>query len=274
MVKKVLAVHDLACVGRCSLTVIIPILSAMGMQVCPLPTAILSSHPAGFVKVSVNDLTDNLKKINDSWKENDLNFDCLYTGFLASNRQIDICEELILEYKKNNLYIYVDPVMADEGVKYSMMDDEFVKKMRHLVTLADLVTPNYTEACLLLGKEYESGNIDPKSLEEWLKEISNMGPSKVVITGVKADKKIVNVGYDKTTGIFYFVKNKKINSKYSGTGDMFGSVLVGDILSGVGFGIAIKNASDFVGKAIERSIELGEPIREGVCFEDCLTYLE
>lgn len=270
MVKKVLAIHDLACVGRCSLTVILPILSAMGFQVCPLPTAILSSHPAGFVKVSVNDLTDNLKKINNSWKENALNFDCVYTGFLASNKQIDICEELIKEYKQNDLYIYVDPVMADDGVKYSMMNNEFVEKMKHLVALADLVTPNYTEACLLLGKKYESGNIVPESLAEWLEELAQMGPSKVVITGVKVDNDIVNVGYDKKTGVFYSVRNKKIDCKYSGTGDMFGSVLVGELLSGDGFGLAIKNASNFVGKAIERSIELGEPLREGACFEDCL----
>lgn len=270
MVKKVLAIHDLACVGRCSLTVILPILSTMGFQVCPLPTAILSSHPAGFVKVSVDDLTDNLKKVDNSWKENDLKFDCIYTGFLASNKQIDICEELIKEYKENDLYIYVDPVMADDGVKYSMMNDEFVEKMKQLVAFADLITPNYTEACLLLGKKYVSGNVKVESLLEWLEELSEMGPSKVVITGVKSSNDILNIGYDKKTGVFYSVSNKKIECKYSGTGDMFGSVLIGEILSGCGFGIAIKNASNFVSSAIERSVESCEPIREGVCFEECL----
>lgn len=274
MNKKILAIHDIACVGRCSLTVVLPIISAMGFQVCPLPTALLSSHFDGFKSVVVQDLTDNLKKFNDSWIENKIKFDSIYTGFLGSNEQVDICIKLIKYHKGKGAYIYVDPVMADDGCKYSMMNDEFVKKMKKMIAYADLITPNYTEACLLLDRKYKAGDVDPKTVKEWLVELSDMGAKRTVITGIKFENKVFNIGYDSLEKVFYSSSNKNINDRYSGTGDIFGSVLISELLKGTDMGEAIIVAAKFVTNSIEKTIELEAPLREGLCFEQCLCNLK
>lgn len=273
MNKKILAIHDIACVGRCSLTVVLPIISAMGFEACPLPTALLSSHFDGFKGVVVQDLTDNLKKFNDSWIENKIKFDSVYTGFLGSNEQVGICIDLIKYHKKQGSYIYVDPVMADDGIKYSMMNDDFVKQMKKMIVYADLITPNYTEACLLLDKEYKVGN-DPKVLKKWLVELSAMGAKRVVITGIEFENKVFNIGYDSVEKVFYSSSNKIINDSCSGTGDVFGSVLIAELLSGVNMGEAIIDAGKFVTNSLEKTIELKAPLREGLCFEQCLVNLK
>ena len=274
MNKKILAIHDISCIGRCSLTVVLPIISAMGIEACPLPTALLSSHFDGFNNVVVQDLTDNLKKFNNSWIENKIKFDSIYTGFLASNKQIDICIDLIKYHKKQGAYIYIDPVMADDGVKYSMMNDDFVIKMKKMIAHADLITPNYTEACLLLDKEYKNGDVDPNMLKNWLVELSNMGSKRIVITGIKFENKINNIGYDSVKEVFYSSSNKIINDRYSGTGDIFGSVLISELLNGIDMGKAIIDAGKFVTNSIEKTIELKAPLREGLCFEQCLFNLK
>ena len=159
IIKKVAAIHDLSGFGRSSLTNIIPILSTMGIQVCPLPTAILSTHTGGFTDFSFIDLTDNMEKMMDHWSKLDLEFDCIYSGFLGSHKQIDIVSRFIDRFGHKNNLVVIDPVLGDSGELYSTMGCEMVEEMKKLITKADIITPNFTEVCLLLDKEYVENNI-------------------------------------------------------------------------------------------------------------------
>ena len=171
LVKKVAAIHDLSGYGRASLTTIIPILSNMKVQVCPVPTAILSTHTGGFEGYSFIDLTDYMQEHIAHWKRLDLEFDCIYSGFLGSPKQIEIVADFIDYFGKKSKFIVVDPVMGDNGKLYSTMDNEMVVGMRKLIKKADIITPNFTEVMYLLGKEYDK-NIDIEKVKEYLKEFS------------------------------------------------------------------------------------------------------
>jgi pyridoxine kinase len=151
-IKKVAAIHDLSCIGRCSLTVILPILSCLGIQVCPLPTAVLSSHPGGFTNVSVYDFAQHIPDFSAHWRREGIEFDAIYSGFLASERQISLVAQFIDDFSTNHPLILVDPVMGDDGHLYSICTDATKAQIRALVQKADIITPNYTEACFLLDE--------------------------------------------------------------------------------------------------------------------------
>ena len=270
MLNKVLAVHDLACVGRCSLTVVLPILSAMGIQGCPLPSAILSSHPGGFKNIICKDMTMEMQEFPRQWQENNLNFDTIYTGFLASDQQIDIAMALIEQFAQKVKFVLVDPVMGDDGIAYSITSPTLIGRMRELVSKADIITPNYTEACFLLGKNYKNNLANLEELYEWLPQLANLGPKMVVITGSIIGEEIYNLAYEKITETVFVVKNRKIGQKYPGTGDILSSVLLGNLLGGLGLGLALEKAVEFVGTALEYSLNNEMPIREGVAFESFL----
>ena len=176
MLKKVAAIHDLSCVGRCSLSVVIPLLSAMGVQACPLPTAVLSSHSGGFHDVVCKNLTEEMKLFSEQWEMNKLEFDCVYSGFLASVEQIEITKEFIRKFTNEESLVLVDPVMGDEGKPYSLITSELIANMRTLIAESDIITPNYTEACFLLKKEYQGSDINWRELMPWLTELAEMGP--------------------------------------------------------------------------------------------------
>ena len=159
-VKRVAAIHDLSGFGRASLTAIIPILSSMGVQVCPLPTAILSNHTGGFDTFSFVDFTDHMQDYIDHWKELNIDFDCIYSGFLGSERQIEIVSGFIDDFGTKDNMVVIDPVLGDNGNLYSTMDQGLVEGMKHLVTKADIITPNFTEVSLLLGEEYKQTTTD------------------------------------------------------------------------------------------------------------------
>ena len=277
LVKKVAAIHDLSGYGRASLTTIIPILSNMKVQVCPVPTAILSTHTGGFEGYSFIDLTDYMQEHIAHWKRLDLEFDCIYSGFLGSPKQIEIVADFIDYFGKKSKFIVVDPVMGDNGKLYSTMDNEMVVGMRNLIKKADIITPNFTEVMYLLGKEYDK-NID--IVKEYLKELSNMGPKIVIATSVpeieenKMDKKTSVVAYDRENDVFWRVSCRYIPASYPGTGDAYTSVVIGSLLQGDSLPMAIERGVQFITQCIMASYGFKYPKKEGVLLEKMLDVLK
>ena len=279
LVKKVAAIHDLSGYGRASLTTIIPILSNMKVQVCPVPTAILSTHTGGFEGYSFIDLTDYMQEHIAHWKRLDLEFDCIYSGFLGSTKQIEIVADFIDYFGKKSKFIVVDPVMGDNGKLYSTMDNEMVVGMRNLIKKADIITPNFTEVMYLLGKEYDK-NIDIEKVKEYLKELSNMGPKIVIATSVpeieenKMDKKTSVVAYDRENDVFWRVSCRYIPASYPGTGDAYTSVVIGSLLQGDSLPMAIERGVQFITQCIMASYGFKYPKKEGVLLEKMLDVLK
>lgn len=279
LVKKVAAIHDLSGYGRASLTTIIPILSNMKVQVCPVPTAILSTHTGGFEGYSFIDLTDYMQEHIAHWKRLDLEFDCIYSGFLGSPKQIEIVADFIDYFGKKSKFIVVDPVMGDNGKLYSTMDNEMVVGMRNLIKKADIITPNFTEVMYLLGKEYDK-NIDIEKVKEYLKELSNMGPKIVIATSVpeieenKMDKKTSVVAYDRENDVFWRVSCRYIPASYPGTGDVYTSIVIGSLLQGDSLPMAIERGVQFITQCIMASYGFKYPKKEGVLLEKMLDVLK
>ncbi len=272
-VPRVAAIHDLSGVGRCSLTVVIPVLSAMGAQVCPVPTAVLSSHSGGYEGFSFVDLTAQMHGFIDHWKSLNLRFDCIYSGFLGSGDQIAIVEDFIDSFsmagKDGRPLVVVDPVMGDQGTRYSTYTDEMQLKMRRLVKKADLITPNMTEACFLLDEPYSPG---VRNLEEGtalVRRLADMGPGMVVVTGVlMEDGSRCNLAYGRDD--FYLVKYSHIPMHYPGTGDLFTSVLIGSLLKKADMQSAVATATEHVRATVEVTHRCNTPEREGVLLEKTL----
>ena len=273
-VPRVAAVHDISCFGRCSLTVIMPILSCMGIQVCPLPTAVLSTHLGGFTQVAFCDFTEHMPYFYQHWKREGIDFDCIYSGFLASEEQIDTVSHFIEEFSANHPLVLVDPVMGDEGKLYSVYTPQMQEHMKRLISKADIITPNFTEACLLLGEPYTEQVVAADLLKEWLRRLADFGPSVVIMTGISTDgNQIMNIAYEQNTGSFWQVLSEHIPAKYPGTGDVFASILTGALLSQYSVPAAMQLAANFVAKAIKTTYEAGTPTREGVLLEKSLPWL-
>lgn len=273
-ITKVAAVHDISGFGRASLTTIIPVLATMEIQTCPVPTAMLSTHSSGFGEYTFKDLTDELPAYINHWKEINLDLDCIYSGFLGSAKQIDIVIGMIKSFEKENPLIVVDPVLGDDGKLYSSICSDMVPEMKRLIAYADIITPNYTEANLLLNREKK-----PLTLAEskdMLRELSSMGPKIVVITSfMSANKKkqMDTIMYDKEQDAFWCIPSSKLPVSYPGTGDLFTSVLVGNILHGESLPVSAVKASQFVYQCIQVSRGYDYPVREGVLLERQLPLL-
>lgn len=268
---KVAAIHDLSGVGRCSLSVILPTLSAMGIQVCPVPTAILSAHTGGFGEVVMRDLTDYIIPALEHYKRLKMDFECIYSGFLASTSQIDHCLEFFSSYPK--ALKVVDPVMADNGKPYKTCTAELRRRMGELAAVADIITPNMTEAAILLG---EDPTLMPRSSSEMksiLVRLSELGPKTVVITSAYICGECCNAGYDREHNKFWKVPYVQVNAGYPGTGDVFASVLTGSILRGDSLPIAMNRAAAFLELAIKTTYGYSTDQREGILLERCLDFL-
>ena len=271
-VKRVLAVHDLSGVGRCALTVISPILSAMGHQCCPLPTAVLSTHTGGFGEVELCDLTGFMSGTLKQYDRLGLDFDCIYSGFLSGDAQIDVC--LRAFERCPNAFKVVDPVMGDHGKPYRTYTERMQKRMTELVQVADLITPNLTEASILLGEPYRFEPLNVTEARRVLIRLSELGPSLVVVTGVQMSAgMLTNIGYDKANGAFWRVDCEAVPASYPGTGDIFAAVLTGSMLSGESLPMAMRRAADFDELAIKTTYGYGTDKREGVLFEKVLPTL-
>lgn len=273
-IPRVAAVHDISCFGRCSLTVIMPILSCMGIQVCPLPTAVLSTHLGGFNQVAFCDFTERMPDFYHHWQREGIEFDCIYSGFLASEQQIDTVIDFVERFSAKQPMVLVDPVMGDEGKLYSVYTPQMQEHMKRLVSKADIITPNFTEACFLLGEPYTGQIVETELLKKWLIRLADLGPSIVIMTGIPLNgKQIMNIGYEQNTGSFWQVLSECIPAKYPGTGDAFASILVGALLSHDNIPAAMQLAADFVARAINTTYESGTPAREGVILEKTLPWL-
>ena len=281
---RVAAIQDLSSVGRCSLTAAIPTLSAMGYQVIPLPTALLSTQTWGYDRPYFLDLSDELNGMIGSFAENGLSFRAIYAGYLASAKQVAAVEKFfdlfsIRPDESEQLpLLLLDPVLGEDGRFYTTCDRELAKGMKRLACRVDVLTPNLTEACLLLGEDY----LDTKTLpaervkpyvEALLLELQNLGPRRVVITGVEdASGKLSNYGVDETRQLFC-IAHEKTATTYPGTGDLFASVLLGKLLFGASFQSAVAFAASFVAELAKETEAAGTPAREGVLLEPHLKKL-
>ncbi|MEG2791665.1 MAG: pyridoxamine kinase, partial [Odoribacter sp.] len=230
--KKIAAIHDLSGYGRASLTVVIPILSYMGYQVCPLPTAILSAH-SEYKDFRCFDLTDQMQGIVDHWKELDLRFDAIYSGYLASVRQMNIVSDFFDSFGDSGNFILVDPVLGDHGELYPGMSREMVDGMKKLCLKAKVITPNITEAAFLLG-ENPTQRATLEEAVRWCKALSERGPEFVIITSAPSGnhQKIATIAYNRRDGRMWKVCSDYIPASYPGTGDAFASVITGCLLNG------------------------------------------
>ena len=273
-IKKVASIHDLSCIGRCSLTVILPILSCLGIQACPLPTAVLSTHPGGFADVVFHDCTPQIAPFAAHWRREAVEFDAIYSGFLASEKQVELVAQFIDDFSANHPLVLVDPVMGDDGQLYSICTAAMKKQMLSLVQKAGIITPNYTETCFLLNEPWQPTVTRLADMEPWLRRLSDLGPAQVVVTGIPLpDHKIANLGFDRTTGQSWQFINDLIPARFPGTGDVFASVLLGRLLAGFSLPAAIRDAADFVASAVRLSVAAGAPRREGILLESCLPRL-
>jgi len=269
--KKIAAIHDIAGFGRSSLTVVLPTLAAMGHQVCPVPTAVLSTITGFFEGYTLHDLSSQLDDYLKHWQKENLHIDCVYSGFLGSPSQADIACNFI--DKLNPSLVVVDPVFADEGKLYACFDDKITQAMRKLIGKAHIITPNGSEAGFLLGEDKSPDT--PQKAGEYAKRLSEMGPQFTVITSVPSGMgKISIVIYDKKENKTYKIENPFLShAHYPGTGDLFTSVLTGQVLSGDSVTKSASKAADFVFASIKNAVDNNLPVREGVAFEPMLPRL-
>ena len=267
--KRAAALHDISCFGKCSLTVALPILSAAGIETAVIPTAVLSTH-TGFKDYTFRDLTDDILPVVIRWKDNSLEFDAIYTGYLGSLQQIDIIKEVI-SLLKGNIIIMVDPVMADNGKLYGGFSEDFPKHMATLCAKADIITPNITEACFMLGKPYIKGPYRKTQIEELLEGLKNITGGSIVLTGVYfEDAHLGAACFDKVSGKTSYAMGRKIDGNYHGTGDIFSSSLLGGLLNGKSLSEALHIAVGFVCECICNTKENFTDMWYGVNFEDSL----
>jgi pyridoxine kinase len=269
IVPIVAAAHDLSGFGRSSLSVVIPILSAMQVQVCALPTSVLSAHGI-FAGHTFVDLTHSLPEYIRHWESLDIHFDCFYSGFLGSPEQVDIMEDVITTFGMKDALVVIDPVFADHGKLYSAFDQSMVEKMRSYIANAHIITPNITEAAFLLDMPLRAV-MTPDEVRSWLRALCNMGPDMAVITSVHLEDGRRGVAaYDARQDRYFSVFTEYIPADYFGTGDIFTSVMTGSLLSGDSLPIAIDRAAQFVSLAIRTTFGYDLPKKDGVLIERIL----
>lgn len=268
---RIAAIHDLSCFGRCSLTIALPVLSAMGCQCCPLPTALLSAH-TGFPGNTFLDLAAEMGRIAEHWAAMDLQFDAIYSGFLGSADQVDTVARFFDTFKKSDTAVIVDPVMGDHGTAYRTCTPELCRGMRVLAENSDVITPNLTEAALLLDRPYEE--IQRTDAYEVVRRLSLGGRRSVVLTGYSSESGQTGaLCFDRDSGESKAVQTPREPQDFSGTGDLFASVLAGGVARGVPLFQAAQAAADFVRDCIARTLAEGLTEQDGVDFEPLLGQL-
>jgi len=266
--KKIVTIQDISCIGRCSITVALPIISAAGIETSILPTTVLSTHTGGFNGYTFRDLTDDIEPIMQHWKSLNIKFDAIYTGYLGSFKQVELVLKFINDFKSNETIVIVDPAMGDCGVLYKGFEENFPKEMSKLCSVADIVIPNLTEAALMLGEPYIDSGYSMDYIEGLLRKLCDLGTSSAVLTGISFNKgKLGAVAYDSKEDKFYSYFTSKIDGYYHGTGDVFASALVAATVTGFDLGKAIEIAVNFTVNSIKRTFEVGTDCRYGVAFE-------
>lgn len=270
--KKIAAINDISGFGRCSTTVSMPIISYMRIQYCPILTSVFSNH-TGYEDYFFDDYTDKMEDYISKWKKLDLRFEGIYTGFLGSKKQIEIVKHFIQDFKDQRTQVIVDPVMGDNGEKYTTYTEEMCSEMEQLVEMADIITPNLTEACILTKTMYRNAGWKISELTEIARQLSSLGPEKIVITGLQYPQFVGNFVFEQGKG-GKLLRVKKIGTPRCGTGDVFSSIICADAVNGVDFEKSVRKAAQFVKRCIQISIERKIPEPDGVCFEEILHTLK
>lgn len=283
-VPRLAMINDIAGFGRCSTTVSLPVISVMKVQVCPVPTSVLSNH-LGFPLCHFDDYTSHMRDYIKVWNELGLTFDGLYCGFLGNEEQIDIVREFV-EMFRPPLFL-LDPVMGDHGRAYSSITKTHVQKMKELLPLADIITPNITEACLLTGTPWKDGEwtmqelsglcerladiCQQESVSSGEASVGTVSSASIVITGIRQGDSLVNFLWD--DGVYTTVSTPIAGASRPGTGDIFASILAADAVRGETLLSSVQKAANFVGLCITGSEKAGTPVQEGVVFEKYLAAL-
>lgn len=271
--KRIITVQDISCVGKCSLTVALPVISAMGVETCVLPTAVLSTHTA-FKGFTFRDLTADISNITAHWKQEKIGFDAIYTGYLGSFEQIELMHSLIADFGGGSTRVIVDPCMGDNGALYSGFTPDFAKAMAGLCAKAEVIVPNLTEASFLLGIPYVASGYTKEYIEDLVRKLAELGARRVVLKGVSFDdKKIGIVSYDSQNQKINWYFHERMPQSFHGTGDIFASVLTGALVRGFELQDACRLAADFVVEAIRATLSHKDYNWYGVDFEAAIPML-
>lgn len=271
--KRIVTIQDISCVGKCSLTVALPIISAMGTEAAVIPTAVLSTHTA-FKNFTFCDLTKEITPICEHWKNTGIGFDAIYTGYLGSFEQIELTEKLIADFKTENSLTLVDPAMADGGKLYAGFTVDFAKRMSLLCSKADIIVPNITEASFMLGVPYIEEGYDEEYIKDILKKLTDLGCKTAVLTGVSFEKdKIGVMSYNSESGKYFSYFRERIPESFHGTGDVFASTFLGALMRGRSVDDALKVATDFTVESIKATVGNAPDRKYGVNFEEVVPYL-
>ena len=264
--KKIAVLSDVTGFGKCSVAVSFPIISKLRIQCCPVPTAVLSNQTA-FDSCYIDDYTKRYKPYTDEWEKLRLKFEGIQTGFMNSVPQIENATDFISRFGKSNTIVQTDPIMGDDGVSFSFASKEYIEKMRDFIRSSDIITPNLTEACMLTDTSWRD-RWHLRDIHDIIMKLSEMGPDRIVITGIPSESYVTNaVYYGKDVT---FVRQKKIGGRRDGTGDIFAAVIIADAVNGVDFLQSVKRASAFVKKCLMVSVKMGIPGTDGAAFEEVI----
>ena len=271
--KRILTVQDISCLGKCSITIALPVISALGVECVILPTAVLSNHTL-FKAFTVKDLSDQIVPITSQWQSEGVEFDAIYTGYLGTEEQIDMMKDLFKTFGSgDDKLIFVDPVMADNGKLYPAFDMDYARKNTELCSCADIIVPNITEACIMTGMEYRE-EYDEAYVKELLSRVVNLGARISVLTGVSlSEGKTGVMGYDREKDEYCVYQNDKVDATFHGTGDLFSSTVIGEIMHGKDWKDAVRIAADYTAHTI--AVTMNDPKKPwyGVNFEETIPYL-
>ena len=268
--KRIVTIQDISCVGKCSLTVALPIISAAGVEAGVIPTAVLSTHTA-FPKFTFCDLTDEIQKISDTFDELNIDFDAIYTGYLGSFEQLKLVEDFIDRFG-GKAKVVIDPVMADNGMLYKGFTPEFAASMAKLCGKADLIIPNLTEASFMLGVPYNP-EYDEEYIKELLKKLAGLGAKGVALTGIGFKEGEIGVYYyDSVSGEYYFYANERLPASFHGTGDVYASATLGAMMRGFSVPESLSIAVDYTLLTMKKTMADENHRFYGVNFEEALPY--
>ena len=270
--KRILTIQDISCLGRCSLTVALPIISAMGVETCIIPTAVLSTHTM-FPGFTFKDLSDQIYPIVEHWKQADIDFDAIYTGYLGSIEQVDMMAHIFDEFKTAATRILVDPVIGDNGRIYPALTAELAEEMKKICSRADIIVPNITEAALMTGREYRE-SYDEQYIKDMLRALAELCPGVSVLTGIGfTENEIGIMGYDRERDYFFRYTNEKYPMVCHGTGDIFASTCVGALMNGRSIEDSLAIAVDYICEMVKLTMEDENKRSYGVNFEAAIPYL-
>lgn len=269
--KRIVSIQDISCIGKCSLTVALPIISVAGIETAVLPTAVLSTHTAFAGGFTFRNLTEDLVPVSEHWKKEGFKFDAIYTGYLGSFEQLKIVSDFFDDFKDKNTVIIADPAMADNGELYKGFTEKFARSMACLCAKADIILPNLTEACFMLGKEYIATGYKKEYIEEILKELTETGPRYAALTGMSFDdSKLGVMCYDKVQDKFFEYYNERIPVSFHGTGDIFASSFTGALMNDLSVNEALKVAVDYTVECIRKTVAEDNYNWYGVNFEQAI----